>query len=38
MSAGLGTGEFQTAVEISRQISLPAAQAVDVIARMLSLF
>lgn len=38
MTAGLGTGQFQTAVEISRQISLPSAQAVEVIARMLSLF
>ncbi|MBU6162666.1 MAG: hypothetical protein KGO50_16235 [Myxococcales bacterium] len=35
---GLGTGQFQTAVEISRQISLPSAQAVEVIARLLSLF
>lgn len=38
ISAGLGTGQFQAAVEISRQISLPSAQAVEVIARMLSLF
>ena len=34
---GLGSGQFQ-AIEISRQISLPSAQAVEVIARMLSLF
>jgi len=36
--SGIGTGQFQAAVDISRQISLPSAQAVDVIARMLSLF
>jgi hypothetical protein len=36
--AGMGTGHFQAAVEISREISLPAMQAVDVFARMLSLF
>jgi hypothetical protein len=35
--SGLGTGQFQ-AIEISRQISLPSAQAVEVMARMLSLF
>lgn len=35
---GFRTGQFENAVDISREISLPSMQAVDTLVRMLSLF
>ncbi len=35
---GFRTGQFENAVDISREVSLPSMQAVDTLVRMLSLF